>query len=386
MKKIFCLAVALLWLSAFSFAQETLTPEQTNTIKQSAAKLLQNYAKALSSMGDTSFLRTLEPKPSESGTQTGNNDQDQEPTIEEIPYKERLIDVFFETNDIYVCNDVFPYFNKADHPQTANMSKMVVAETYLTYIMTWYKKGIQITYDNLEYGQIKFNQNAPVPYYHLRVKLNRKIKGTYQDGSLYENSTPLYFYIRTAGKYPTQMSEVQIFSIDWGTQEARARRSGKITVSEGIAAGTRYFDSENYRMAYETLIKYKGEKKLRKNAKASLALAWMYFRGLGTKENFKETLVWLQHAADRKDKYALFYLGEAYYFGYEIKEDERKAYKLYRKAAGKRLGMAEHATGRANELGKGTSKSIRRARHWYKRAVKHGYYQAQKDYDRVKKK
>lgn len=385
MKKFLCLVGVLLWVSTISFAQDKPTAEQESTIKQSVEKLLKNYGQALSTMPDTAFLRTLEPKPSESGTQIGE-DQDDEPTIEEVPYKERLIDVFFETNDIYVCNDLYPYFNKPDNPQTASMQRMVVAETYLSYILAWYKKGVQISFTNPQYGAVKFNKNAPVPYYHLRVRVNRNIKGTYQDGETYQSTVPLYFYLRTAGKHPSQLSEVQIFSIDWGTKEARTKKSGKVKVSWGIAAGVRYFDSENYRLAFETLIKYKDEKKLRKNAKASLALAWMYFRGLGTEENFKETLVWLQKAADRKDKYALFYLGEAYYFGYEIKEDEKKAYKLYRKAARKRLGMAEHATGRANELGKGTSKSIRRARHWYKRAVKHGYHRAQKDYNRVKKK
>lgn len=376
---------AILWFFTVGFTQEKLTPEQENTVKQSIAKLLTNYAQALSTMGDTAFIRTLEPKPSESGTQTGE-DQKDEPTIEDIPYNERIIDVFFETNDIYICNDLFPYFSKADHPQTASMQRMVVAETYLNYIRNWYKRGLKISYDKLEYGTIKFNKNAPVPFYHLRVKVNRQIEGTYQDGEVYKNITPLYFYFRTAGKFPSQLGEMQIFSIDWGTKEARTRRNGKTKVSWEIAAGVRYFDNENYRMAFETLIKHKDEKRLRKNAKASLALAWMYFRGLGTNENFKETLVWLEKAANRKDKYALYYLGEVYYYGYEVKEDERKAYKYYRKSAGKRLGMAEFATGRANEEGKGTSKNIRRARHWYKRALKHGYHQAQKAYNRVKKK
>jgi len=385
MRKIFCMLFAIVWCASAALAQESLTPEQEKTFKQSVEKLLENYGKMLSSLGDTSFLRTMEPKPNESGTQIGD-DQDDEPTIEDVDYKERVVDVFFETNDIYVCNDIYPYFDRKDAPQTATMSRMVVAETYLSYIFSWYKKGLSVSYSNLEFGKVKFNKNAPVPFYHVRVKANRTLKGTYQDGYVYQNTTPLWFYIRTAGKYPSQLTDLQIISIDWGTEEARTRRNGKSKVSWQIAAGIRYFDNENYRLAYETLIKLKDEKKLRKNAKASLALAWMYFRGLGTDENFKETLNWLQKAADRKDKYAMFYLGEAYYFGYEIQEDEKKAYKLYRKAAGKRLGMAEHATGRANELGKGTSKSIRRARHWYKRAVKHGYHQAQKDYDRVKKK
>ena len=385
MKKILCMLVAVAFCTSIGFSQDKLTPEQEKTFKQNVEKFLENYGKMLSSLGDTTLLRSFEPKPTESGTQIGE-DQDDEPTIEDVDYKERIVDVFFETNDIYVCNDLYPYFDKKDAPQTASMSRMVVAETYLSYIFSWYKKGLSISYSNLEFGAVKFNKNAPVPYFHVRVKANRKIKGTYQDGNVYENTTPLWFYVRTAGKFPSQLNDLQIISIDWGTEEARTRRNGKTKVSWQIAAGIRYFDNENYRLAYETLIKLKDERKLRRNAKASLALAWMYFRGLGTGENFKETLNWLQKAADRKDKYALFYLGEAYYFGYEVPEDERKAYKLYRKAASKRLGMAEHATGRANELGKGTSQTYRRARYWYKRAIKHGYHQAKKDYERVKKK
>ena len=95
MRKTFCMLLAIVWCASAAWAQDNLTPEQEKTFKQSVEKLLVNYGKMLSSLGDTSFLRTLEPKPNESGTQIGD-DQDDEPTIEDVEYKERVVDVFLK--------------------------------------------------------------------------------------------------------------------------------------------------------------------------------------------------------------------------------------------------------------------------------------------------
>ena len=68
-------------------------------------------------------------------------------------------------------------------------------------------------------------------------------------------------------------------------------------------------------------------------------------------------------------KKALYRLGRCYYKGYGVKENDKKAFELYQKAARQDYAKAMYQLGKCYLKGKGVTANADEARKWIKRAV-----------------
>lgn len=80
----------------------------------------------------------------------------------------------------------------------------------------------------------------------------------------------------------------------------------------------------------------------------------------------------LQAAATQGDAQAQFALGNRYYLGRGVGQDDRQAMAWYRQAAAQGFPPAENQLGYMFENGQGVLQDIHRARDWYNRAAKQG--------------
>ena len=77
----------------------------------------------------------------------------------------------------------------------------------------------------------------------------------------------------------------------------------------------------------------KVEKHTRKLSKAQNRLGWMYYKGIGVKQDDAEALRWYTKAAEQGDADAQYHLGDRYYLGEGVKKDYAEALRWWKKAA-----------------------------------------------------
>ena len=88
-------------------------------------------------------------------------------------------------------------------------------------------------------------------------------------------------------------------------------------------------------------------------ADAQNKLGWMYVRGRGVPQDYKEALVWLRKAAEQGNSDAQFGLGVMYDNGLGVPQDDKEAVVWYRKAAEQGHAIAQNNLGRMCAEGRG---------------------------------
>jgi TPR repeat protein len=78
---------------------------------------------------------------------------------------------------------------------------------------------------------------------------------------------------------------------------------------------------------------------------------------------------------------ALVELGDALVYGAGVPADPARAFSLYGEAAGRRFGPAELGLGISYQLGLGVPADLNQAEQWFRRALAHGYANAQPSLD-----
>ena len=81
--------------------------------------------------------------------------------------------------------------------------------------------------------------------------------------------------------------------------------------------------------------------------------------------------------AEQGDSQAQFYIGERYYYGYDIEENHEEAVKWYRKAAEHGDAIAQFNLGYCYENGDGVEQNYEEAVKWYRKAAEQGHANAQ---------
>ena len=86
-------------------------------------------------------------------------------------------------------------------------------------------------------------------------------------------------------------------------------------------------------------------------------------------EQYDKAVPKLQAAADKGHKKAQYRLGRCYDKGDGVKEDDKKAFDLYLKAARQDYAKAQYQLGRCYLKGKGVAANADEAKKWFKRAI-----------------
>lgn len=374
LSSVFGTLVLMLGTSLSIFAQQ-LSPAEQEIFKTEVTNFIKNYYELL-------------PKAAIQGNDSivskGLNDE-AETISETISYRQYFVNQFFDNNDVYVYNDLGP----EGQPPSGSQRVMTIAE-YLDDLQRLYggKKSNQVKMSlilsKVKMGEIKYNSEAEEKFYYAKIEIERNLQGAYLGKTTTNNNHPVDIYIKTLDKPDTRLQTFKIISTDY---ESKQIQVGNIGVEEAMARGLRYFDEADFDKAYQYLIKYKDEKKLRKNTNATWALGYMYFWGRGIKRSDEEMVNWMTLAADRNNLYALHYLGENYYYGaYGVEEDEKQAFKLIKKAARKGFFRSQYFLGERYEKGQGVKQSDKTAKRWYKKSAKQGFPKAKFALDRLEKK
>lgn len=100
------------------------------------------------------------------------------------------------------------------------------------------------------------------------------------------------------------------------------------------------------------------------NADAQVNLGFLYARGQGVKQDYKEALIWYRKAAEQGQPDAQFNLGSLYYDGLGVKRDYAQAAQWYIKAAEQGQIDAQYNLGLLYVTGQGVSPSLIQAYKW----------------------
>jgi len=108
------------------------------------------------------------------------------------------------------------------------------------------------------------------------------------------------------------------------------------------------------------------------DARAQYELGFMYDRGLGVTQDFKEAASWYRKAAEQGNAPAQFYIGQMYDIGNAVPQDYREAASWYRKAAEQGEALAQLHLGFLYDHGQGVPVDRVQAYKWYSLAVAAG--------------
>ena len=109
------------------------------------------------------------------------------------------------------------------------------------------------------------------------------------------------------------------------------------------------------------------------HAKAQNNLGNCYYHGNGVEENEKEAVKWYRKAAEQGDASAQYDLGNCYYYGRGVGQNYEEAVKWYRKAAEQGYDNAQHNLGNLYYNGEGVKQNYEEAVKWFRKAAELGY-------------
>jgi len=105
------------------------------------------------------------------------------------------------------------------------------------------------------------------------------------------------------------------------------------------------------------------------DARAQFELGYMYERGKGVPQDYKESLSWFRKSAEQGNASAQFHLGQRYDIGNGVPQDYSEAASWYRKSAEQGGTLAQIHLGFLYELGQGVPVDMIQAYKWYSLAA-----------------
>jgi Sel1 repeat len=98
---------------------------------------------------------------------------------------------------------------------------------------------------------------------------------------------------------------------------------------------------------------------------AEALLGQMYYRGRGVAQDDREAATWFRRAADRGDTTGQFFLGGMYSEGRGVPQDYAESAKWYERAAEQGDGQAQYNLGVAYARGEGVTQNLVKAHVWF---------------------
>jgi uncharacterized protein len=119
---------------------------------------------------------------------------------------------------------------------------------------------------------------------------------------------------------------------------------------------------------------FKGLKPLAEkgDVKAQVQVAYLYYAGKGTAQDYKEAAAWFRKAASKGSATAEVNLGKMYATGTGVAQDDKEAAKFFRLAANRNHADGQLSLGLAYFLGKGVPKDGKAAYMWVSLAAAQG--------------
>lgn len=108
------------------------------------------------------------------------------------------------------------------------------------------------------------------------------------------------------------------------------------------------------------------------DARAQFELGYMYERGKGVPQDYKESLSWFHKSAEQGNASAQFYIGQRYDLGNGVPHDYAEAASWYRKSAEQGETLAQIYLGFLYESGDGVPADMTQAYKWYSLAAMSG--------------
>ncbi|HIF03665.1 MAG TPA: sel1 repeat family protein, partial [Nitrospinaceae bacterium] len=93
-----------------------------------------------------------------------------------------------------------------------------------------------------------------------------------------------------------------------------------------------------------------------RDVRAQFYLGWMYYKGLGVDQDYKEAVKWFKKSAEQGYANAQYNLGVLYEDGQGVRKDYKQAFKWYRKAAEQGYANAQFNLGFMYDHGQGVRK------------------------------
>ena len=129
-----------------------------------------------------------------------------------------------------------------------------------------------------------------------------------------------------------------------------------------IVADEKYYKMKNNEKAMEWY-----EKSANQGYKeAQYTLGSMYFKGIGTKQDYEKALYWFKNS---KTEFACFYVGYLYEKGLGVNQDYKKALKWYEKSANLGNSNAAYNLGVMYKMGQGSEIDYNKSIKWYEKAA-----------------
>ena len=113
------------------------------------------------------------------------------------------------------------------------------------------------------------------------------------------------------------------------------------------------------------------------NAGAQSKLGECYYLGKGVAENDAKAVKWFQKSADQGNADAQYYLGECYYLGKGVAQNDAEAVKWFQKSADQGNADAQWQLGHCYYFGNGVLKNEQKAASFYQKAANQGHAKAQ---------
>jgi TPR repeat protein len=98
---------------------------------------------------------------------------------------------------------------------------------------------------------------------------------------------------------------------------------------------------------------------------AEALLGQMYYRGRGVAQDDREAATWFRRAADQGDTTGQFFLGGMYSEGRGVPQDYQESAKWYERAAVQGDGQAQYNLGLAYARGEGVTQNLVKAHVWF---------------------
>jgi hypothetical protein len=115
------------------------------------------------------------------------------------------------------------------------------------------------------------------------------------------------------------------------------------------------------------------------NVAAQNNLGDMYFNGRGVPNDDKKAVAWYRKAAEQGHAIAQFNLGFMYEIGEGVPRDDKQAAAWYQKAAEQGVAAAQNCLGRLYLDGRGVPQDGKKAVAWYRKAAEQGHAIAQEN-------
>lgn len=110
---------------------------------------------------------------------------------------------------------------------------------------------------------------------------------------------------------------------------------------------------------------------------AQFSVGNLYFAGRGVTQDQSESARWFRRAAEQGFAPAQFNLGNAYKNGHGVVQDDVAATRWWRAAAEQNFAPAQYNLGTQYYFGRGVSRDTEQALEWYRRAAANGHERAQ---------